>query len=162
MPYPRKATVPAPRKGGFKVKDRRNKNEVQPINEKQTTRHTYKRKTFAVEKSGTKINLEENNKNAKGIEQPNKHITNPNYMKIKSRKKSNEVRLTGSKKEITVVTINANGRGALGLTPRFKIDLIKSYLLSSKPDTIFFQVPNRLPYFFICHSIKISVAKPCF
>ena len=61
-------------------------------------------------------------------------------MKIKSRKKSDERRLTGSKKEITVVTINANGRGALGLTPRYKIDLIKSYLVSSKPDAIFFQV----------------------
>ena len=145
MPNPRKTTLPAPRKRNLKLQDKKTIRDVRPSNGRQLYRNNSTDHPVTVQKIGVSNNLNHENKSSKSLDNLKKHKGNqptPHYMKIKSRKTSNEVRLTGSKKEITVVTINANGRGALGLTPRYKIDLIKSYLLSSKPDTIFFQVRN--------------------
>ena len=126
-----------------KIQDKSNKNEVRPSNGRQLYRHNSTGHPITIGKTGGRFNQKVDKKKVKDVDSSNKYANNqnkPNCMQIKSRKKSNEMRLAGSKKEITVVTINANGRGALGLTPRYKLDLIKSYLLSSKPDTIFFQV----------------------
>lgn len=139
MPPPRKATLPVPRKprkGDFRLQ-----NNKSPINGKNQTPRLSRNNSYAkatkVQKHEVNGNSTEPGKNKHDVKQP---TSPPHYMKIKSRKNTKDLRLTGSKKEITVVTINANGRGALGLTPRYKIDLIKTYLLSSKPDAIFFQV----------------------
>ena len=146
MPNLRKAAIPPPNRDRLKLQDKRAKSNPNKFNaERQLSRHSHKNNQVVVDKHGLPIPKvrNENTQYQKELEDLSKISANqarPNYMKIKSRKKSDERRLTGSKKEITVVTINANGRGALGLTPRYKIDLIKSYLVSSKPDAIFFQV----------------------
>ena len=145
MPNPRKTTLLPPRKRNSKLQDNKIKRDVRPSNGRQLYRNNSTDHPVIKQKSGVSNHLNHDNKSSKSLDNSNKHKGNqptPHYMKIKSRKTSTEIRLTGSKKEITVVTINANGRGALGLTPRYKIDLIKSYLLSSKPDTIFFQVSS--------------------
>lgn len=41
--------------------------------------------------------------------------------------------------EIAAVTINMSGRGVLGVTPKYKIDMVETFLKSS-PDLIFLQV----------------------
>ena len=144
MPQARKTTLPVPRKprkGGFRSHDNKS-----PIYGKNAATKLHRNDSYA---KPPKIQKHESNGNCTEPSNPEKTERTPNstqkessphYMKIKSRKNTKDLRLTGSKKEITVVTINANGRGALGLTPRYKIDLIKTYLLSSKPDAIFFQV----------------------
>jgi hypothetical protein len=145
MPNPRKTTLPSLRKGNIKLQDKKVKRDVRPSNGRQLSRNNSTNEPVTIQKRGVSNNLKHDFLRTKSLDNSNKHKgiqQAPHYMKIKSRKKSTEIRLTGSKKEITVVTINANGRGALGLTPRYKIDLIKSYLLSSKPDAIFFQVRN--------------------
>ena len=144
MPPPRRATLPVPRKP--RKGDSRSQNNKSPINGKNQTTRLSRNNSYAkppkVNSHVANGNSKEHNtispaKNTHNVNQP---TSPPHYMKIKGRKNTKDLRLTGSKKEITVVTINANGRGALGLTPRYKIDLIKTYLLSSKPDAIFFQV----------------------
>ena len=54
------------------------------------------------------------------------------------REEQNLRQLIGSKKEITLVTMNTNGSGVLGLTPKYKIQIVKEYL-KFKPDVIFIQ-----------------------
>ena len=44
-----------------------------------------------------------------------------------------------SRKEISAVTMNMTGRVGLGLTPRYKIDMVKEYLSSTKPDILIVQ-----------------------
>ena len=144
MPQARKTTLPVPRKprkGGFRSQD-----NTGPINGKNTAPKLSRNDSYAkpskVQKHETNGNSTDlaNGKKEDSKQNDRQQASPPHYMKIKSRKNTKDLRLTGSKKEITVVTINANGRGALGLTPRYKIDLIKTYLMSSKPDAIFFQV----------------------
>ena len=145
MPNPRKANLPYVRNRNVKQQDKRIRSDARPSNGKQLSRPRNTGQPVTKPEHTINKNTNKDLKTSKSIDASNKRSSNlptPHYMKIKSRKKSTETRLTGSKKEITVVTINANGRGALGLTPRYKLDLIKSYLLSSKPDTIFFQVIN--------------------
>ena len=144
MPQARKTTLPVPRKprkGGI-----RSQNNRSPINGKNTAPKLSRNDSYG---KPSKVQKHEMNGNSTDLENVERNESKqngrqqestPHYMKIKSRKNTKDLRLTGSKKEITVVTINANGRGALGLTPRYKIDLIKTYLMSSKPDAIFFQV----------------------
>ena len=47
--------------------------------------------------------------------------------------------LLGSKKDITLVTMNTNGRGVLGLTPKFKLEMIRQHFAANKPDVVFIQ-----------------------
>ena len=143
MPNLRKSAIPPPNRDRLKLQDKRVKGNPNRFNaERQLSRHSHKNNRVVVDKHGLPVpkGSNERQKELEDLSKISANQSRPNYMKIKSRKKSDERRLTGSKKEITVVTINANGRGALGLTPRYKIDLIKSYLVSSKPDAIFFQV----------------------
>ena len=143
MPNLRKSAIPPPNRDRLKLQDKRVKGNLRRFNaEKQLSKHSHKNNRVVVDKHGLPVpkGSNERQKELEDLSKTSANQSRPNYMKIKSRKKSDERRLTGSKKEITVVTINANGRGALGLTPRYKIDLIKSYLVSSKPDAIFFQV----------------------
>ena len=44
-----------------------------------------------------------------------------------------------SRKDISAVTMNMTGRVGLGLTPRYKIDMVKEYLSSTKPDILIVQ-----------------------
>lgn len=52
--------------------------------------------------------------------------------------KKPDVRQIHSRKEITVVTMNMNGRGVLGLTPRYKMDMIEKFI-EGVPDVIIMQ-----------------------
>lgn len=156
MPPPRKATIPLPRKP--RKGDIRSQNNRTPINGKnpapKLSRNNSYPKPSKLQRHDSNGNSKENS-NGESIHS-NGSKSPPHYMKIKSKKNTKDLRLTGSKKEITVVTINANGRGALGLTPRYKIDLIKTYLMSAKPDAIFFQVR------YISPTILITYESLCF
>ena len=44
-----------------------------------------------------------------------------------------------SKKDVSAVTMNMTGRVGLGLTPRYKIEMVKEYLSSTKPDILIVQ-----------------------
>lgn len=44
-----------------------------------------------------------------------------------------------SRKAIDVVTINMHGKGVMGLTPKYKVNMIQDFL-SNFPDVVFFQV----------------------
>ena len=44
-----------------------------------------------------------------------------------------------SRKDVSAVTMNMTGRVGLGLTPRYKIEMVKEYLSSTKPDILIVQ-----------------------
>ena len=44
-----------------------------------------------------------------------------------------------SRKDVSAVTMNMTGRVGLGLTPRYKIEMVKEYLSSTKPDILIIQ-----------------------
>ena len=50
-----------------------------------------------------------------------------------------DLRNVVSRKDIIAVTMNMSGRSGLGLTPRYKIDMVKEYLSGCKPDVIVIQ-----------------------
>ena len=64
-----------------------------------------------------------------------------NSMRGSNRKKSSQpdLREVVSRKEIGAVTINMSGRSGLGLTPKYKIDMVKDYLQTTTPDVIILQ-----------------------
>jgi hypothetical protein len=45
--------------------------------------------------------------------------------------------------EIAAVTINMSGRGVLGVTPKYKVDMVETFL-KTVPDIIFLQVLSNL------------------
>ena len=50
-----------------------------------------------------------------------------------------DLRKVVSRKDVNAVTMNMNGQSGLGLTPRYKIDIFKEYLIGCKPDVIVVQ-----------------------
>lgn len=50
-----------------------------------------------------------------------------------------DLRNVVSRKDVMAVTMNMSGRTGLGLTPRFKIDMVKEYLNAGVPDVIVIQ-----------------------
>ena len=50
-----------------------------------------------------------------------------------------DLRNVVSRKDIIAVTMNMSGRSGLGLTPRYKIDMVKDYIVGCKPDVIVVQ-----------------------
>ena len=50
-----------------------------------------------------------------------------------------DLRNVVSRKDVLAVTMNMSGRTGLGLTPRFKIDMVKDYLNNGVPDVIVIQ-----------------------
>ena len=65
----------------------------------------------------------------------------PSRNSMRGRKKSShpDLREVVSRKEIGAVTINMSGRSGLGLTPKYKIDMVKDYLQTTTPDVIILQ-----------------------
>jgi hypothetical protein len=45
--------------------------------------------------------------------------------------------------EIAAVTINMSGRGVLGVTPKYKVDMVETFL-KTVPDIIFLQVLSNI------------------
>ena len=64
---------------------------------------------------------------------------------LKNAKKSNnskggsDSKYVSSRMEISAVTINMSGRGVLGVTPKYKIDMVETFL-KTVPDIVFLQV----------------------
>lgn len=50
-----------------------------------------------------------------------------------------DLREVVSRKEVCAATINMSGRCGLGLTPKYKVDMMKVYLQSVNPDVIILQ-----------------------
>ncbi len=85
----------------------------------------------------------------------NNGINNGNMRKVSSRKDASpyrnpkgrrppepaepDLRQVVSRKEIKAVTMNMNGRMGLGLTPRYKIDLVRQHLAKDVPDIVLIQ-----------------------
>ena len=60
--------------------------------------------------------------------------------KLQSRNSKNpDLREVISRKEVCAATINMSGRCGLGLTPKYKVDMMKDYLQSINPDVIILQ-----------------------
>ena len=58
---------------------------------------------------------------------------------VKKVSKASDSKYVTSRMEITAVTINMSGRGVLGVTPKYKVDMVETFL-KSLPDVIFLQV----------------------
>ena len=61
------------------------------------------------------------------------------HSKKSSSNNSPDLREVVSRKEVCAATINMSGRSGLGLTPKYKIDMVKEYLQCSNPDVIILQ-----------------------
>ncbi len=68
----------------------------------------------------------------------------------KLKRGSSDPKYVTSRMEISAVTINMSGRGVLGVTPKYKIDMVETFL-KTVPDVVFLQVSllnikNRLHF----------------
>ncbi len=57
----------------------------------------------------------------------------------KLKRRSSDPKYVTSRMEISAVTINMSGRGVLGVTPKYKIDMVETFL-KTVPDVVFLQV----------------------
>ena len=72
------------------------------------------------------------------IEPPSK-----NGKKSKISSSSSDTKYVSSRMEISAVTINMSGRGVLGVTPKYKVDMVETFL-KTVPDIVFLQVNLHL------------------
>jgi hypothetical protein len=61
----------------------------------------------------------------------------------KKSKSSGPPKYVTSRLEISAVTINMSGRGVLGVTPKYKVDMVETFL-KTVPDIVFLQVGSKL------------------
>ena len=63
----------------------------------------------------------------------------------KKSKGSDAPKYVTSRMEISAVTINMSGRGVLGVTPKYKVDMVETFL-KTIPDLVFLQVGNMISH----------------